>query len=350
MTLCTVPFLAAFGIHGTFLVLSLFSILALLLIAVMLKRGPLSGAKPKDIAIIALGAAGWYALSDMLRLGQSGLFLSALLIAGWYLIRGGQPVLAGIAVGMATCLKVFPGLVLVYLLIRHRKAGVAGLTTTVVLGVATLACVGMGNCRDYFATSRFVVQTYRAYAENLSLLSPFAIAERWLRLPVGSAFVGFLAAAAIVTALLMRRGRRPYRVRRKEVEFDLEYSRVLSVTLLLTPICWVHYLPILILPLAVMGRCVFDGRVSWGMSCSYAAVLSVLSFPESTVMDGWALLTSTFHGALGMGSALLWRSVPTLAMLSLFLLLDRVYRGGGRGDGAPGSQSRLFVHDAYKNG
>ena len=54
-------------------------------------------------------------------------------------------------------------------------------------------------------------------------------------------------------------------------------------------------------------------------------------------MDGWVMLTGTFHSALGMGAALLWRSLPTLATLSLFLLLDRIYRGGENGTAGPES-------------
>lgn len=343
MTLGIAPLVAAFGIHGTFLVLSLLSLLALALIAVMLRIGPLSGARPKDVAIIALCAAGWFAVSDLLRLGQSGLVLSALLTAGWYLIRRGRPVLAGMAVGVATCLKLFPGLVLLYLLLRHPKAGLAGLATAAVIGVATIAGIGPQNGRDYFATSRFVVEHYRSYAENLSLLTPFAIAERWSWLPPGSASVLFLLAAAAVVALSLRHSGPPYQAGQEPSGFDLEYCRVLSAIPLITPICWAHYLPLLILPLAVMGRRALDGRISWRVSCGYAAVVSVLCFPESTVMNGWVLLTTTFHSALAMGSALLWRSVPTLAVLALLLLLDWTYRRAVRKGAAAGPEAQRFV-------
>ena len=59
------------------------------------------------------------------------------------------------SVGFATCLKVFPGLLLVYFVFRHRRAFAAAALTMLVLAGMGGAIVGWQNHLNYLDADRF---------------------------------------------------------------------------------------------------------------------------------------------------------------------------------------------------
>ena len=54
--------------------------------------------------------------------GQWGALLSMLVAVGWYGISRDRPLLSGFAIGVAASMKVFPALLMIYLLLSHRRA------------------------------------------------------------------------------------------------------------------------------------------------------------------------------------------------------------------------------------
>lgn len=111
--------------------------------------------------------------------GQINGLLVLLLVMGWRWARAGSDARAGIALGVATALKLFPALLVVPLL-RQRRARAAAwqVGTAVVVSASAALAVGLG------ATGRFLTEAapenfrfWRAAPMNLSLVAmPF----RWL--------------------------------------------------------------------------------------------------------------------------------------------------------------------------
>src|SRR5882724_597552 len=105
---------------------------------------------PRLSAVLFWGLVGWFPFWIVIRNGQVGMILTFLMTLCWYLLRQERDLAAGISIGIATALKLFPGLVLVYLLFRRRKAFWPGALGASTLLLFSFSLVGWHNTLDYF--------------------------------------------------------------------------------------------------------------------------------------------------------------------------------------------------------
>jgi alpha-1,2-mannosyltransferase len=170
---------------------------------------------------------------ETLGWGQIDLVIAALVLADVVALRRGRP-WAGVGIGLATAIKVTPGLFLVYLAVtrRWRAAGIAAVT----FGIAALVGLAVDPSIGYWA--RILWETGRVGPPDglndqslLGLLARLTGTGRpgstlWLALAVPVLVVGIARAA-----LLYRRGD------------DLAGLTVTGLTAcLISPISWVHHL------------------------------------------------------------------------------------------------------------
>jgi len=94
--------------------------------------------------IVAAGIAlCWYPFQAHLALGQVSLLLITCLIGGWALIRRGREYEAGLLFALAILIKLFPGLVLLYLLLRWKIRAIVGTAAGLAAGwLSVLLVVG----------------------------------------------------------------------------------------------------------------------------------------------------------------------------------------------------------------
>lgn len=310
MTLFISPLVALTGLHGACVAINMVSLVALLLTLVMLQRGlelPLSRQHALLLAILVLG---WHPIVAVLRNGQSGLLLAALMTAGWFALRRDRPVLAGLSIGLATCLKMYPGLLLVYLLFRHRRAFFSAATTIVLITVGTGLFAGWNNFADYFEAARFVSERYGAHGANLSLRALLLHLASEMNLSPMIARGLFVAMGlAIAGGLVWLFKNRTVGETRSLRSLDLEFSLCLTLMPLLSPIAWHHYLSILLLPLAVLGQRVLEQPRS--RILEFAGLCFVLAMP-----DDWPWLFHLPDGQLLSLLSFLSSALPTLALLT----------------------------------
>jgi hypothetical protein len=279
LLILTVPMVAMFGSHGTALGVDLLSLAGLCLVLVLIsKSGAVQWARRID-SVVFIAILGWEPTLSLLRYGQSGLLIALLVISGWLLLRRGHAALAGVPLGLATCLKLYPGLVLVYLLFRHRRALVTALITILVLSVAPIPFTGWRIYSEYFSSARVVMNTFGDAPLNLSMLALL----RRNGLPVRNAHLGLLDLAS-VSAVMWCLRRKPERELGEW--FDLEYSLFLILMLLLSPITWDHYLMLLILPIVVLGQHVLNNRTSWTGLFGLCFLILLLSIPQGGIAVG----------------------------------------------------------------
>ena len=169
MTLCFVPLTVVLGVRGTCIVVGLVSVASLALTLLLLRRILLALA-PSMALMLAFAVVGWSAVTSAFRNGQSGLLLACLMTIGWLALRRGRDTLSGAAVGVAACLKLYPSLLLPYLLLRRPRAFAVAALTFALLGGLPAALVGVQIYRDYFRTADSVVAVYAGLEVNLSLL------------------------------------------------------------------------------------------------------------------------------------------------------------------------------------
>ncbi len=313
MTLLIAPFVALFGVHGTYLAFTLLSLGALLLSLALLHRNIGRTLSGRQVAILGLAVLGWGPVVTTLRNGQSSILLGALMIGGWFCLRRGRAVAAGVAVGAATCLKLYPGLLLLYLLLRRRRAFMAAFVTTLVLLWLPGALTGWGTYLDYFRTARFVVTMFAGYFENLSLLG---LLTRMARTPdpqfaTKALFVG--SGLVIVGSVGWLVGHRLDVNAEKTQALDLEYALFVALMPLLSPVAWDHYLTILLLPLAVLGQRILEPASSRAGLLGFLGLAVVLSVPRA--MFFWRFATG--DTITSSSPNLLLVSLPTLALAAL---------------------------------
>jgi hypothetical protein len=282
MSVSVAPLVAGLGISGTYAVLGLLSLAAAVLTLALLAHGLQLRLSRPQAATLLLLALGWAPLLHLVRSGQSGLLLGALVVAGWLCLHRQRPFLAGMCVGVACCLKLYPGLLLIYFLVRHRRAFLGGVLAagalTLLVGVAS----GWHTYGEFWATSRGVVSEYAGYPNNLSLLAVLTRAvDGYGSLSDLTRGLFAVLAMALLTGLawLARPGVRgdedgPRRL-------DLEYSIVLVLMVVLSPVSWDHYLVVLFLPLAVLARRALAEDAGRAALPCFLALLALLSVPDT---------------------------------------------------------------------
>jgi hypothetical protein len=212
--------------------------------------------------------------------GQLNLLLLLLLTGVWAAERGGRDAAAGALLGLATAVKLFPGLLFLYFVLGRRwKVVGSGVTSLLAVTGLTAALLGPGAYRDYVRDVLPRVDQFRAGWDNASLtgfwaklfdpppvptpaapsqaesssaeapvlvdVMPIFPVEPLRRDPL-LARAGAATCCGAVLALLAWVAWRS----RSRSQRDRAFGLSLVAMLLVSPICWEHYFLLLLLPLA----------------------------------------------------------------------------------------------------
>ena len=201
------------------------------------------------------------------------------------LTRGGSAV-AGVLVGTATALKVFPALLIGLLLLRNRRAAIVAVVTAIVLTLVPIAIYGGSQyealLRDFW---RLANSGWPVRGNNQSLI---AAIDRYVNGPSGggvrdargTVVVVYGVAAALMlvsalwTAVACRTPARPTLV--------IQLAAVTCLAVLLSPIAWDHYW-LLTFPafLILFGSAPWLGRT--GRYGAFAAAMLVTGLSPLTL-------------------------------------------------------------------
>ncbi|MGH3276645.1 MAG: glycosyltransferase 87 family protein [Streptosporangiaceae bacterium] len=207
------------------------------------------GYAPAVFAILAAGSAYLIPLRQEIHYGQVDIFLVALCVLDCAVARPRWP--RGALIGLATAIKLVPGVFIIYLFItgRRKAAGVASLSFAIATGVAWL--LAPKDSMRYWTSAIFDSQRLgqNTQAANQSLrgmiLRLFAPAPApvllWLALALVVAVAGFMAARVAA--------------RRGQEMAGVAITGLLAA--LLSPVAWIHHLCWVIL---VIGVLTGDGR------------------------------------------------------------------------------------------
>jgi hypothetical protein len=324
-TMLMVPFVRILGLYQISLALSLVSVICLGATLHLLYRGLDLRLSASQIVLLCGVFLGWYPMYLMLRSGHTGTLLGLLVVAGWYCLRRGRPILGGVAVGAAASLKLFPALLLVYFLLRHRRAFWAGAATFVLLNAATMTVVGPQFFLDYAQTARHVALTWEADLDNWSLLGALHHLGAVAGTPAIASRPVFLAVALVVVSGLcgLVLWSRP-----SDSRTDLHYSLFVVAMLLLSPTCWSHYFVLLLLPIAVLGVRVSKEH-AWP-SLALLGMVLVIAIPHAFHKVALPFVEPFLGHRAGSALVLL----PSLALVGMILWLALLTRSAvcGRDD------------------
>jgi hypothetical protein len=273
--------------------------------------------------------------------GQWNLLLLLLLTGAWAAERSGRPAWAGVFLGVATAIKLFPGFLFLYCLLRGRwTAVIAGALAFVMLTVLTAALLGPETYRVYFQDILPNLAPVRSSWYNASLLSFWtklfdpATAEEHV-LPLwrsGMALrLGSLLSVFAVTATVA------WVVRSAKAQAARDQALGLAVTgmLLVAPITWDHSLLLLLIPISVLMHDPPRSEVAKALLVISVAALWLLG---QRLICAWFIPGGLLEGFASPAHTLTVLSYPCYALATLFVI-QVVQARTARQDVEPGRRS-----------
>lgn len=212
------------------------------------------------IPLVSLFVFAWPPFQVNLSNGQISILVTLFVIAGWYFLKKGRESLAGIFIALAAMLKFYPGLLIIYLLINKKYK--AFLSATIGMGfILSLSYLitkhdllffifnvlpgDIQRCEIVFGNASFngyFTQLFlhlQPYGNTIAFIPTVNLFDRNLYLYV-------------TEALFLLYG--VYSTKRYNYDNDAGFSVFIISSLLLSPLCWNHYLTLLLLPLVFLIR------------------------------------------------------------------------------------------------
>jgi hypothetical protein len=274
-------------------------------------------------AILLALLAVWAPMLSTLLEAQDSLLLLLLVVLAWRDARSGRSGRAGALLGVAAALRLFPALLVVYFALRRDWRAVA------LAGVAFLGCslaalpwIGVAGYLDYAThaapavgaswigsngnASLFGLPYHLLGATPLATLAPLA----------GRALVAVLL--ALLLTLTIRRPPAPF------ARDDTVFLAYIPATLLVSPLMWLHYFVLLLLPLAVLAA-----RLGWlglptdpEIGAVHRRRVAIAVAASLALIELFYVLNRVpWPAALGALTGPLVYSLPTYALLALLLAL-----------------------------
>jgi alpha-1,2-mannosyltransferase len=295
---CRAPLPWAAGVWWTFSFACFFTAIGLIARAV---------APGQFVAIASLVLVTQAAYANV-RLGQVAWQVMLLMTAAWLADRSRRPVLCGVLLGLVMSWKPFLLVFAPYLLWRREWRALAAMTATigctVVLGLVAVGSAGYASWFDMLRLVEWAGHPLNASIRALltRVLTPASLAEQpttplivapdWLD-PVWIVGVVALAAVAIRRVSSSR-------------NTDVAWAALTLAALLVSPLGWIHYVPIVTGPLVAV---LINARpiglrlaaVGWLFLCVPFAWLKATTFGPA--------LTLTVASAYSWGTLLLFLAV-----------------------------------------
>lgn len=228
------------------------------------------------VMILGLGSG---AFLTTLEFGSHSGVLMLSIAAMWVMVKRGHESAAGIALGVAITLRLFPVLLLIPLwMYGKRKACYSGVFTFGILNLVGLAQFNL-EIGDSIAGLAAAAETWVEFSGNGSLAMPLA------RLGLDPVVVSILLGVVAIGGSLT--------LARRSGNVDLAMAGVLVVGVICSPLSWEHYDLLALLAAVVVGPSAYHSvrRLPWRLLMAWAT-LQLLATPIDLL-----LATPTFSTA-----------------------------------------------------
>ena len=205
----------------------------------------------------------WYPFLIHISMGQINILISLIIIMSWAFLRRKQEFMGGFLLGLACALKIFPGIFILFLVLRKRWTATIVMIGTIIAGfIISALVIGPKEVMYYF--TNVISQDSKewfAYPLNLSPTSTIYMIftdNRWVYPVMNARFL------ASITMLLLDIGLAVYllykliTLPKSILGDDLAYGFCIISMLLIAPLTWQHIFPILLLPLSILFKSYLD--------------------------------------------------------------------------------------------
>ena len=290
---------------------------------------------------------GWDPLAEDAQVGQINVILLILLLWAWHALANKRDLAGGVSLGLALALKMTGWPIVLFLCLRQRwRAALAAGTVFAFAQMLMLGKLGWSGFQHYYQNvAPAVTAFYRAYDANISLWTVMprlfagtgtAELEGIRAAPlIPWAFGGKLAWFAPLLVLFWGLWRT-----RKMNDFELAFGLLVTLSLILNPVAWHHYLVMALIPIVIgWKRCQLAHSPRW-LLLSLSLLTWVLVRPHNQ----WQALARWAGGeSAGITHFSGWAGcltlIPLMALLALCLLLSQLSDDG-----------KLTDSDALANG
>ena len=275
-------------------------------------------------------------LYQQLAQGQLNFLLLFLITLAWVADRHGRIGWAGVALGLAAGLKLYPAFLFAYFLFggRRRALLTGGIAFFAVNGLA-LALLGIAEFQTYIREVVPSLSNYRSSWENLS------VTGFWLRIfdPQPHEHVIPLVAKPLVAKVLVFASQvvitmvvawRAWSAKSVAAR-DGAFATAVAGMVLVSPIAWTHYFVLLVMPIGLVWQRLRDRPIRWVMVTAFV----ILWLPGHYIValtlgyeQAFARLQGRVPEPLTPGANLAVISLATYALVALFVLVLLVPAGG----------------------
>lgn len=243
-------------------------------------------------------------------IGQAALLIFMLVAGSWLAERRGHERLSSILLGVTFAIKLFMGLFLLYFLLQRRwRPALWFLATAAASGLLGLAALGPDSYQHYIQALDSV--TWQSSNWNGSAYGFFSRIfggsenTPLINAPVLGKTLYYLLSATLVILLawLLQRNR----ALAPEVRTDLGFSFTLIASLLISPLGWMYYFPLLLLPFFILFRLTHAYRLTWKFKLPLMLMLLASSFTQlltpavKNSQTAFTLSAYYFYALLGLG-------------------------------------------------
>jgi hypothetical protein len=292
-----------------------FLVLSLWLVRRQLHLAPMWWAPIAAVPVLLI----CYPFEQQIEQGQLNCLLMFLVTASWAADRSDRPVWAGIAAGLAMAVKLFPGLLLIYFLLRRRWVAAAVMLGTFLLAnLATVAVLGLATYQTYLRDILPAATVKgRTGWPNASITGiwwklfgtlPPEYHPLWYNEPLARA--GVIVCSALLFALLARATWRA----RTPADGEHAFAATVVAMLLLSISAWEHYFLVLLVPLALLW---VRGRDGGWPRIAFWLILVCLLAPTALLYE-WLIPGGWKHGIPGPMQTLTVLSFQFYALFALF--------------------------------
>lgn len=266
-----------------------------------------------DLRLALLGLAILYPpITYNFEYAQTQILILLLLILFMRCLDSGRQALAGFMLALAALLKVFPAILIAYLLLRRQGKAVVYTGIGLIFGgVVTLALVGVERSLHFLQVLPFLTSPY--FLSRASNVALDALVSRLFWIGSGDPGMEFTRRAAVVAVELVLLALTVRATLRSSTLSDNGDDRVIALwvttAVLLSPTAWIHYLVLLLIPFAVLLRQALRGEASpratqLGLTSYMVAEalmvgLAAVSF-EFGELPNWALLSAMIGWSLSL--------------------------------------------------
>lgn len=266
--------------------------------------------------------------------GQITIVLVLFIAVAWFLYKKGHETASGVFIALATMLKFYPGLFILFYLINKRwKALMASVVTGGLVLLLTLIVTKGDLFRFFFIIMPRNLQFWQSDLVNFSLNGFFSK----LFLPMitrnTTAFTIFISpfmknlfyySTSGFLLLYLAVHARKYKYNNGP-----GFSVFATLSLIISPFCWDHYRTLLLLPFIVLFKEVFRGKNKYDMLIYLVSLIFVSVNEYSNFFEKAVYKTQLFlfpSRAANIVVVLTFYSLPLYGMLLLLYLNFRIIR------------------------